>query len=96
LNTARKGESDAAYSLRVANAHARVSSLRDAADPLRVVGDNAIAAIRKYALGVDAATLHRLQQGSPSPGLRPGDVPKEIRTNAYGPLARPVSPPTRG
>lgn len=93
LKIGRTGEPDSAYSLRVGNAHMMAAQARDTSDPLRAIGEQAIKAIQKHALGLDAASLHRLQHGLPAGKLHPGDMPKGLRTSAYGPLSKPVSLP---
>ena len=59
LKLDRRGESDEAYFLRVANARAPRQGVLT--DPLRALGEEALDAIRKHALGLDAYALRRLQ-----------------------------------
>ncbi|QND60313.1 hypothetical protein [Mesorhizobium huakuii] len=59
LNVDRKGESDEAYQLRLANAHSALVTAREQSDPLRAVGEKALAAIKRHALGLEKIALHR-------------------------------------
>ncbi|MHC2792590.1 hypothetical protein ACVINZ_001602 [Mesorhizobium jarvisii] len=72
LNVNREGESDEAYLLRVANAHAAIATVHDQSDPLRAVGEKALKAIQAHALGLEKTALHRqymnVRELKPLPG----------------------------
>lgn len=62
LKMVRRGETDAAYQLRVLNAKSAPLLAREASDPLRMVGEKALMAIKHSALGLDALALRQAHQ----------------------------------
>ncbi|QND55657.1 hypothetical protein [Mesorhizobium huakuii] len=72
LNVHRKGESDEAYQLRLANAHSALVTAREQSNPLRAVGEKALAVIKRHALGLEKIALHRqhaeVRELRPMPG----------------------------
>ncbi|MER8655269.1 hypothetical protein [Mesorhizobium sp. M0847] len=59
LQVDRKGETDDAYLLRVANEHALSFSAYEQSDPLKDVAEKALTAIQTHALGLEKTALHR-------------------------------------